>query len=115
MQGSRAAGTIRDEEGNPCTTLDARQQRWRRHFTHVLNINSHFRATELDKVRQRPVRPYLAELTSMEELMGAVNKLKNGKAGGGSGILPEMVKSRCCREEFRALMLDLVHIQCARR
>ena len=47
--------------------------------------------------------------------MGAVNKLKNGKAGGGSGILPEMVKSRCCREEFRALMLDMVHIQCARR
>ena len=31
--------------------------------------------------------------------MGAVNKLKNGKAGGGSGILPKMVKSRCCREE----------------
>ena len=34
------AGTIRNEEGNLCTTLDARQQWWRRHFTHVLNIIS---------------------------------------------------------------------------
>ena len=66
-------------------------------------------------MRQRPVRSFFAELPSMEELMGAVNKLKNGKAGGSSGILPEMVKSRCWREEFRTLMLDLVHLQCGER
>ena len=34
---SRSA-TINDEEGNPCTSPQAQQQRWRRHFTTVLNL-----------------------------------------------------------------------------
>ena len=41
------------------------------------------------------MRPQLAEIPSMEELVGAVSKLKNGKAGGSSGILPEMLKLAC--------------------
>ena len=45
----------------------------------------------------------------MKELASAMKKLKNGKAGGSSGILPEMVKAGCCREEFRSFLLDLVH------
>ena len=45
----------------------------------------------------------------MAELASAVKKLKSGKAGGSSGILPEMVKAGCCREEFLTALLDLVH------
>ena len=30
--------TTKDKEGNPCTTIVAQQERWRRHFTKVLNI-----------------------------------------------------------------------------
>ena len=41
------------------------------------------------------MRPQLAELPSLEELVEAVGKLKNSKAGGNSGILPEMVKVAC--------------------
>ena len=29
-----------------------------------------------------------------------MGKMRNGKAGGESGILPEMVKAACCNEEF---------------
>ena len=34
--------------------------------------------------------------------------LKSGKAGGSSGILPEMLKAASCEEEFLDLLLDLV-------
>ena len=63
----RRSGNIKNEEGHPCITVEETQRRWRRHFTKVLNIESHFNTTELDKVRQRPVRMHLAELPSLDE------------------------------------------------
>lgn len=51
----------------------------------------------------------MAELTSEEKIMKAVEKLKNGKAGGSSGIFTEMVKVACCEEDFLALLMELVH------
>ena len=97
--------TVVDENGNPCTTLEAQQQRWRRHFTKILNIQSQYNAEEINKARQRPVKHHLADVPSMEELIEAVNKLKNGKAGGASGILPEMIKAACCESDFLELLL----------
>ena len=85
--------TVVDEEGKPCTTAEAQQQRWRRHFTNILNVQSQFNEAEIKKTRQRPVRHQLAEVPTMDELTKAIGKLKNGKAGGASGILPEMVKA----------------------
>ena len=38
--------------------------------------------------------------------MGAVNKLKNGKAGVALELFPRWLRAR---EEFRALILDFVH------
>ena len=35
-------------------------------------------------------------------------KLKNGKAGGELGILPEMVKAACCEPEFLDRLVRLV-------
>ena len=43
--------TVVDEEGNPCTTVEAQQQRWRRHFTKILNIQSQFNEAEIRKAR----------------------------------------------------------------
>ena len=45
----------------------------------------------------------------MRELTKALGKLRNGKAGGSSSILPEMIKTACSNEEFRTLLLDLIH------
>ena len=103
------SGCIRDEEGNHCRSLLEQHQRWHRHFSQVLNLTSDFDMRELELTRQRPLRHELAEKPTMTELASAVKKLKNGKAGGSSGILPEMVKAGCCREEFRSFLLDLVH------
>ena len=44
--------TIKDEEGHLCTTTQEQQERWRRHFSTVLNIQSHHNATEMEKTRQ---------------------------------------------------------------
>ena len=43
------------------------------------------------------------------ELKKALSKLKNGKASGSSGILPEMVKVAAEEEEFLEFFLLLVH------
>ena len=39
----------------------------------------------------------------------AIEKLKNGKAGGESGVLPELVKVACIGDEFPKRLLELVH------
>ena len=44
----------------------------------------------------------------MDKLTDAIGKLKNGQAGGASGMLPEMVKAACCEDNFLELILDLV-------
>ena len=100
--------TIKDVEGHLCTKTQEQQERWRRHFSTVLNIQSHHNATEMEKTRQRPTRHHMAELPSMEELTDAVGKLQNGKAAGKSGILLELVKAGCCNDNFLNIMLDLV-------
>ena len=105
----RRVGNIKDEEGRPCTSTEEKQQRWKRHFANLLNIESHYSVAELDKIRQRPMRPQPADLPTLDELMDAVGKMKNKKAGGSSGILPEMVKVACRDPDFEELLLHLVH------
>ena len=99
---------VKDEDGNMCDTPELQQQRWRRHFTKILNLQSEFSMEELSKVRQRPLRPAMAEPPSEEEVHSALGKMKSGKAGGETGILPEMLKAACCEEEFMEWLLELV-------
>ena len=49
----------------------------------------------------------MSESLSEEELSSTLRKLKSGKAGGKSDILPEMLKADC-EEEFMKLLLELV-------
>ena len=100
--------SVRNEDGNPCTYTEAQHQRWRRHFSSILNICSHHSLTELEKVRQRSTRTSMADPSSLEELMQAVSKLKSSKVGGSSGILPEMLRASYCDARFRHTLLDLV-------
>ena len=99
--------TLNDEEENPCKTPETQQERWRKHFSKVLNVQSQLSDEELNKVRQRPVRQDLAEQPTMDKLTTAIRKLKNGKVGGASGILSEMLKVVCSEDEFLDMMLDL--------
>ena len=61
--------TIKDEDGISCTTTESQEERWRRHFTNVLNVRSKYSEEEVDKVRQRPVRTELAEEPSIGEVV----------------------------------------------
>ena len=89
---------VKDEDGNACTTTEAQQERWKRHFSKVLNIQSQFDVEELS--RQRPTRSEMAEVPSQEELQSAVGKMRNGKSSGESGILPEIIKAPAVRRSF---------------
>ena len=55
------------------------------------------------------MRYELTEVPSEEKVMNGAGKFRNGKAGGESGILPEMVNAACCEEEFVKTFLDLVN------
>ena len=72
----------------------------------VRDLQSKFGEDELERVRQGPLRPELADMRSEEEVWSAVGKLRSGKAGG---ILPEMMKAACCEEEFMSRLMELVH------
>ena len=50
----------------------------------------------------------MAEIPTRNELIDAINALKNGKAEGASGILPELVKVACYEDDFLELLLDPV-------
>ena len=50
----------------------------------------------------------------MEYLLDAVDKLKKGKAGGKSGILPEMLKATCGDNVFAEMLLKLFCIKYGR-
>ena len=71
----RRSAFVSDEEGNTCTIL-MQQQRWRKHFTNVLNVQSEFNPIVLDKARQRPLKPQMADLPSGEELATAICKMR---------------------------------------
>ena len=48
---------VRDEEGNPCSTPEQLQQRWRRHIKKIL-----VDMRELESARQHPGGSYMPEL-----------------------------------------------------
>ena len=74
----------------------------------MLNVQSQF-DEELERTKQRPLREILERGPFIVELKKALSKLKNGKASGSSGILPEMVKVAAEEEEFLEFFLLLVH------
>ena len=99
---------IRDLDGKLCTGYDDTLQRWHQHFHGVLNVRSSYDVGVMNAVSDEyPVRSELADPPTEEEVMEAMGKLKLGKAGGKSGILPEMVRG--CGGELMDYILDMFH------
>ena len=98
--------SVKDEEGHTCSTPQQQHDRWRRHFTNLLNIVSELDETEVEQTRQQPPRPEMADPPTFEELEKAISKLRTGKAAGLSGILPEMVKAACGNADFFNHLLE---------
>ena len=56
-------------QGATCPEPESWQQRWGRHFTKGLHVQSKFDEEELRRVRQRPLRPEMAELPQEENVV----------------------------------------------
>ena len=81
---------IKDLDGNLCAGRDSTLQRWYQHFNSVLNVHS----------------SYDPDPPTAEEVVEAMGKQKEGKAGGKNGILPEMVRG--CGEMMMDYTLDML-------
>lgn len=93
------------EDGTLTQGNEELTKRWSQHFLKVLNIPSEYREQVIDDI---PLLPPIVELDSPptdEELSEALSKLKNRKAGGKSGILPELVHCGGCELEDRILKI----------
>ena len=64
---------------------------WYDHFSRILNRRTEYNQLFIDEMVQ--ITPYLEldEPPSYDELVKALTKLKRGKAGGRTGILPELL------------------------
>ena len=100
--------TIHDENDVPCVNRASHHQRWRRHFTKVLNVISQYDETELDLVRQREVDISLAGLPHGQDVQVALSQIKSGKAAGSSGILPEMLMVGRANDDFVCMLTEIV-------
>ena len=89
-------------------STSVQHQCWRQHFTKVLNIWSEFDRSELDLVRQHEVDEVLAGVPSATEVRKGLSKLKNRKAAGSSGILPEMLKVGRKYSDFVEMLKELL-------
>ena len=67
------------------------RSRWHRHFSNILNIPSEYSEVVVDSLTPQPMRWDLDGPPTDEEIESALNKLKQGKAGGKTGIPPELI------------------------
>ena len=65
--------------------------RWHQSFSRLLNVESVFSEEVLESITALPHFAELDTTPSEEELVRVLSKLKSGKAGGKTGILPELV------------------------
>jgi len=79
---------------SPCASFDETLCRWREHFEAALNhppgTQSDELDTEADNVTVDPDTP--VDASSLDEVVSAIRKLRNGRAAGPDGIPPELLK-----------------------
>ena len=79
------------ENGEMTCCTDEVKLRWFNNFSNVLNIPSQFKEEVISEIPARPTELSLDDPPSYDELMQALGKLKRGKAGGKTWILPELL------------------------
>ena len=97
--------TVWKEDGSLTQGNEEVVKRWSQHFLKVLNVPSEYGEQAINDL---PFLPPIWELDSPptdEELLQVLSKLKKGKAGGKSGILPELILCGGCELEDRILMI----------
>ena len=82
---------MRKENGELTQGPEEVLHRWHQHFSKLLNEHSEFVNEVIQRMASLPPCLDLDEPPSEEELEAAVSKMRRGKAGGKTGILPELV------------------------
>ena len=98
--------TINDENGYVCSSVESQTNRWRQHFSRVLNVRSTFTPDIVASIPQMDCDHSLSLPPTRLELLQAISQCKNGKAAGESGILPELVK--VCPDVFVDHLVELL-------
>lgn len=70
---------------------DELKSRWYRHFRKVLNTPSQCQEEAIANLPSLPVQWDLDSPPIAEEFESVVSKSKRGKAGGRTGVLPELI------------------------
>ena len=83
------------EDGVEMQGPDEVKQRWHGHFKKILNIPSQYQQEVVDSM------PTHQTIYDLDDPLSALGKLKNGKVGGNTGILPELIRAEvgslsCC-------------------
>ena len=93
MHGCQPTSTsaVLDENGLLLSDLDAVTARWCRHFTKVLHVVSVFSPVGIDRMPTLETRRDLDDPPTSDEFQRALSKLQPRKAGGDSGVIPEML------------------------
>ena len=78
---------------------------WHDHFTHVLNIPSRYHQGVLDGMPSLPSALGLDHPPTFDEFIEAISRLKKGKVGGRTGILPELLIHGSPELQDRLLLL----------
>ena len=87
---SRSTAVLK-ENGELTKSPEEVRSRWHRHFTKILNIPSEVCEHVVNNMSSLPSRLDLDLPPTEEELESALGKLKKGKAGGKTGIPPELI------------------------
>ena len=79
------------ENGEVTRSPEEVKQRWHDHFSDVLNVPSQYRQGTIDELPNHPAEWELDDPPTCKELTVALSKLKKGKAGGKTAIMPELI------------------------
>ncbi|MDE0908581.1 MAG: reverse transcriptase family protein [SAR324 cluster bacterium] len=106
----KRAATVRlkKADGTWCEGPVENAERFREHFSKVLNIESEFDDSVLNLVEQRPIREDLDEVPSVEEVAKAAAKMRSQKAAGDSKVPAEYLKVMMRDEVGAQLIMDCI-------
>ena len=97
---------VKKEDGQLTNGPSEMLQRWHQHFSKLLNQQSNFDEEVIQQLPVVPPNPEFDDPPSMEELQLSLSQLKRRKAGGRTGILPELLL--CGGSVLRSRLLQLM-------
>ena len=90
-------------------TMEKISNRWKEHFSKLLNRKSQVDPAALERMQQRPKVNLLNDLPTLEEVRTSISKLNLGKAAGRDGLFSEIFRfgGDHIAVVMRAVILDL--------